>query len=143
MTLLQTENLPGTRNTAFELNCVFDKKLLFCPAPAWLAPPFLWVQPQLFPHSPHTPAAWHQDPSTLFAHPERGQRPSQGCLALWEKSQSGSASTVIIWVCGMNTEPHGPLLLTLSGSLFPVVVGIPIPLEVFSQIYQPECGYAV
>ena len=50
---------------------------------------------------------------------------------------------VNIWVCGMNTEPHGPLLLTLSGSLFPVIVGIPIPLNVFSQIYQPECGYTV
>lgn len=112
MTLLQTENLPGTRNTALELNCVLDKKLLSCSAPAWLALPFLRVQPQLFPHRPHTPAAWHQAPAPLLARPERGQRPSQRCLALWEKSQSGSASTVITWVCGMNMEPHG-LLLTV------------------------------
>lgn len=62
MTLLQTENLPGTRNTALELNCVFDKKLLFCPAPAWLAPPFLLGSASALPPQPSYPSSLAPSP---------------------------------------------------------------------------------
>lgn len=92
MTTLQAENLPGTRNTASELNCMFDRT---CSSVLpWCPPPSSWVQPQPCQFVSISLAPSPSSPSSPVPHTCSSPSRSKGGGGV-----NGPANVTQLWLC--------------------------------------------